>query len=62
MEKDNLYIITVKDSLVRKNLKEQLKELEISTSKIIIYHTVRDYDFWSKLDPKYYEEELKQLY
>lgn len=61
-KEDSLYIITVKNPLARKNLIEQLEELEIPKSKIIVYHMVRDYDFWSKLDPKYYEEEIKQLY
>jgi len=59
---NSLYVIAVVDSLMRKELLEQLLSLGISEYDIEIYYSIRDYEFWSNLEIKYYEEELKQLY
>ncbi|MBR4981574.1 MAG: hypothetical protein IKY94_03325 [Lachnospiraceae bacterium] len=62
LEEDSLYIITIADSLIRKEILKQLLGLGISESQIEIYYMSRDNDFWSQLDSKYYGEELKQVY
>lgn len=57
-----VYIISVCNRTVRKELHKQLEELGVESSQIIIYYAYKDYDYFGNLNEKYYQEELSEIY
>lgn len=61
-ESNCLYIIAVKNPEFRRELRIQLQELGIDMNDIIAIHCGRSYEYMSKLDEKYYQEEIQTMY
>lgn len=60
-ENNVLYIIAVDSSLVRHQLQDQLEKLGISSDDIIMY-CIRDYEYMSALNEKFYQDQLQAIY
>ncbi len=58
----SVYIVAVDMPRHQEELKQQLYGLGIRKEDVIIYNNYRAYDYFSTLDEKYYEEEIKELY
>lgn len=57
-----LYIIAVESSIVRTELVSQLDELGVASEDIMIYYPVRNYEYRSQLEEKYYPDEIQEMY
>ena len=57
-----VYIVAVDMPRFQKELRQQLYGLGIRKEDVITYNNYKAYDYFSTLDEKYYEEEIKELY
>ena len=57
-----LYIITVDNGKLRKELYKQLENIGVNSECILTYFRTKDYEYKSTLDKKFYEEEISEQY
>lgn len=62
MGNEYLYVITVYNAQDRERLRIQLKDLGIDEERIVACHYQKDYEYFSTLDEKYYQEEISEQY
>lgn len=61
-ERNILYVISVNAVEIQEKLYAQLQDIGIGAYDIVIYYSKRNYDYLSKLDERFYEEEIRNMY